>query len=105
MIIITELLTETASKGFYRKLGRLYDSCMQQRLQSATVKRLLENLGGYLPDNTVGPSSLSPLISKISAYGPNPLIGIYYDLSYGRKPKVMLIIDEPTISAPVLEVS
>lgn len=64
----------------------------------------MEDLGGYLAEGNVGPTSLSPLIAKISAMGPTPIIGSYYDLSYGRKPKIMLIIDEPTISAPVLEV-
>lgn len=64
----------------------------------------MEELGGYLGEGTIGPESLSQIISKIAQKGPTPLIGTYFDLSYGRNPQVMLIIDQPTNAAPVLEV-
>lgn len=73
-------------------------------MQSPTVKLLMEELGGFLAEGTVGPESLTQIISKIAQKGPNPLIGTYFDLSYGRNPQIMLIIDQPTNSAPVLEV-
>lgn len=73
-------------------------------MQSPSVKLLMEELGGYLAEGTIGPESLSQIISKIAGKGPTPLIGTYFDLSYGRNPKIMLIIDQPTTSAPVLEV-
>ena len=78
---------------------------MRSSVQSPTVKLLMEELGGYLPEGAIGPESLTQIISKIAQKGPNPLIGIYFDLSYGRSPKIMLIIDQPTNSAPVLEVN
>lgn len=102
--VILELLTENATEGPFRKLSRLYESCLRQTVQSPTVKLLMEELGGYLAEGTIGPESLMQIISKIAQKGPNPLIGTYFDLSYGRNPKIMLIIDQPTNSAPVLEV-
>lgn len=100
-----QLLTETATDGPFRKLSRLYESCLRQTVQLPSVKLLMEELGGYLAEGTIGPESLTQIISKIAQRGPNPLIGTYFDLSYGRNPKIMLIIDQPTNSAPVLEVS
>lgn len=73
-------------------------------MKSPSVKLLMEELG-YLGEGTIGPESLTQIISKIAQRGPNPLIGTYFDLSYGRSPQIMLIIDQPTNSAPVLEVS
>ncbi|GAB0087502.1 uncharacterized protein DMENIID0001_018150 [Sergentomyia squamirostris] len=93
----------TTSSGVFRKLSRLYESCLRQSLNSTSIRLLLEGLGGYLPSGSLGPSSIAPLMSKVAALGPTPLIGIYFDLSYGRKPQIMLIIDGPTTSAPVLE--
>ncbi|XP_055678290.1 endothelin-converting enzyme 2 isoform X2 [Lutzomyia longipalpis] len=97
------LLESNTSSGVFHKLGRLYESCLRQSLNATSIRLLLEGLGGYLPSGSLGPSSIGPLISKIAALGPTPLIGIYFDLSYGRKPQIMLIIDGPTTSAPVLE--
>lgn len=51
----------------------------------------------------LGPSTMSSLISKMNTMGPTPLITISYDLSYGKQPQIMLIIDGSTESAPVLE--
>lgn len=65
----------------------------------------MEQLGGYLPVGAVGPISISSLIKKIYNLGPTPLVDIYYDLSYGRRPQVILIISEPGISSPILEVN
>ncbi|XP_059610294.1 neprilysin-1 [Phlebotomus argentipes] len=97
------LLVTNTSSGVFRKLGRLYESCLRQTLNSSSIRLLLESLGGYLPSGSLGPSSIAPLMSKIAAFGPTPLIGVYFDLSYGRKPQIVLIIDGPTTSASVLE--
>lgn len=65
---------------------------------------VLDELGGYLPIGALGPSNIAPLITKINNMGPIPLVDIYYDLSYGRNPQIMLIIDGPSTSPYVLEV-
>lgn len=65
----------------------------------------IERLGGYLPINALGPSTVSPLLVKIMEMGaPLPLLDIYYDLSYGRKPQVLLIIDIPPDVHHILQV-
>lgn len=102
---IPELLTENATEGPFRKLSRLYESCLRQTVQAPTVKLLMEELGGYLGEGTIGPESLTQIISKIAQKGPNPLIGTYFEMSFGKNPHIMLVIDQPTSSAPVLEVS
>ncbi|XP_050338187.1 uncharacterized protein LOC126764541 isoform X5 [Bactrocera neohumeralis] len=97
------LLQHNTTKGPFRKLGRLFSSCMRQTTNSSTIKFVLEQLGGYLPTGTVGPTSISSLIKKMFKLGPTPLIDIYYDLSYGRRPQVLLIIGRPGTSPPILE--
>ncbi|XP_054082062.1 neprilysin-3 isoform X1 [Zeugodacus cucurbitae] len=97
------LLQHNTTKGPFRKLGRLFSSCLRQTTNSSTIKFVLEQLGGYLPIGTVGPTSISSLIKKIFKLGPTPLIDVYYDLSYGRRPQVLLIISGPGTSPPILE--
>lgn len=100
----TELLSLNTTSGVFRKLGRLYGSCLRQTLNDSSIRMRLDKLGGYLQIGSVGPQSISPLISKIKNIGPMPIIGIYYDLSYGRKPQTLLIIDGPTTSSHILAV-
>lgn len=88
----------------FRKLGRLYGSCLRQRTNSSTIRLFLDELGGYLPIGALGPSSISSLVSQINNLGPVPLVDLYYDLSYGKKPQIMLVIDGPSSSPYVLEV-
>uniref|UniRef100_W8BH66 Endothelin-converting enzyme 2 n=1 Tax=Ceratitis capitata TaxID=7213 RepID=W8BH66_CERCA len=102
-IQIQYLLQHNTTSGPFRKLGRLFSSCLRQTTNSSTIKYVLEQLGGYLPVGAVGPISISSLIKKIYNLGPTPLVDIYYDLSYGRRPQVILIISEPGISSPILE--
>lgn len=91
--------------GPFRKLGRLYESCLRQQLNSSTIRLTVEKLGGYLPINALGPSTVTPLLVKIMEMGaPLPLLDIYYDVSYGRKPQVLLIIDVPTDVHHILQV-
>lgn len=91
-----QLLSTNTTKGLYRKLGRLYESCLRQQLNSTTIRLTIEKLGGYLPINALGPLKVTPLLVKIMEFGaPIPLLDIYYDLSYGKKPQVLLIIDIP----------
>ncbi|XP_069969132.1 EEF1AKMT4-ECE2 readthrough transcript protein isoform X2 [Bactrocera oleae] len=97
------LLQHNTTKGPFRKLGRLFSSCLRQTTNSSTIKFVLEQLGGYLPTGTVGPTSISSLIKKMYKLGPTPLIDIYYDLSYGRRPQVLLIIGGPGASPLILE--
>uniref|UniRef100_A0A182M0N4 Peptidase M13 N-terminal domain-containing protein n=1 Tax=Anopheles culicifacies TaxID=139723 RepID=A0A182M0N4_9DIPT len=98
-----QLLSLNTTSGIFRKLGRLYGSCLRQELNDTSIRRRLEQLGGYLHIGSVGPQSISPLVAKIQAIGPLPLIGIYYDLSYGRKPQTLLIIDGPNTPPNILE--
>lgn len=72
-------------------------------MNSSSIRLTLDYLGGYLPVGALGPSTVSSLISKMNKMGPTPLITIYYDLSYNQPPTIILIIDGPTESAPVLE--
>ncbi|XP_054746895.1 endothelin-converting enzyme homolog isoform X2 [Anastrepha obliqua] len=102
-IQMQHLLQHNTTTGPFRKLGRLFSSCLRQTTNSSTIKLVLEQLGGYLPIGAVGPTSISSLISKIYTLGPTPLVDIYYDLSYGRRPQVLLIIGGPVLSAPILE--
>lgn len=102
-IQMQQLLQHNTTSGPFRKLGRLYGSCLRQTANSSTIQLVLEHLGGYLPIGALGPSTIAPLISKIYELGPTPLIDIYFDLSYGRKPHVLLIIGDPGTSAPILE--
>lgn len=56
--------------------------------------------------SALGPSTISLLVTQIHEMGaPLPLIDIYYDLSYGRKPQVLLIIDGPMDASQLLEVN
>ncbi|XP_041760851.1 neprilysin-3 [Anopheles merus] len=98
-----QLLSLNTTSGIFRKLGRLYGSCLRQELNDTSIRRRLDQLGGYLHIGSVGPQSISPLVAKIQAIGPLPLIGIYYDLSYGRKPQTLLIIDGPNTPPNILE--
>lgn len=100
-----ELLSLNTTTGPFRKLGRLYESCLRQQLNSSTIRLTIEKLGGYLPVNALGPSTVTPLLVNMMEMGsPLPLLDIYYDLSYGRKPQVLLIIDIPTDVHHILQV-
>lgn len=105
MIPIKELLTRNTTTGLYRKLGRLYSSCLRQTINASSIRTNLDYLGGYLPIGSLGPSSISPLMLKIFKIGPTPLISLYYDLSYGKQPHTMLVVDASTESSPVLQMT
>lgn len=98
-----ELLTANTTNGVFRNLGRLYGSCLRQQLNSSTIRHLVEDLGGYLPKTAMGPSSISQLLKRVSKLGPSPIIDMYFDLSYGKRAKVILIIDAPLASSNVLQ--
>ncbi|KAL5282560.1 hypothetical protein ACFFRR_005581 [Megaselia abdita] len=102
-IQMQQLLEHNTTIGPYRKLGRLYGSCLRQKINSTTINKLLDQLGGYLPIGALGPSNLSSLLGKIYEMGPIPLLDIYYDLSSNRRRQVLLIISGPSTSAPILE--
>ncbi|XP_017079843.1 neprilysin-2 [Drosophila eugracilis] len=89
--------------GSYSILHNLFESCLQQTTNSTIMHKIFDSLGGYLPVGSVGPSSIAPLIAKIYDLGPSPLVDLYYDLSYGRRPHILLIISGPSTSSTILE--
>lgn len=98
-----ELLQHNTSTGPFQKLGRLYESCLRQSINSTYVRSKMQEIGKYIPMTVTGPATIGGLILKISEFGPTPLVSIYYDLSFGRKPQPMLIIDSSLESSPVLQ--
>jgi hypothetical protein len=99
------LLSQNTTSGAFRKLGRLYESCLRQQLNASTIRLTIEKLGGWMPINALGPSTVMPLILKMKQLGaPLPLLDIYYDLSYGKRPQVLLIIDIPPDVHYILQV-
>lgn len=103
MFPIVELLQHNTSTGPFQKLGRLYESCLRQSINSSFVQSKMHEFGSYMPMTVTGPATIGGLILKLSEFGPTPLVSIYYDLSYGRKPQSMLIIDSSLESSPVLQ--
>lgn len=101
--LIIELLQHNTSTGPFQKLGRLYESCLRQSINSSYVKLKMQEIGTYMPMTVTGPSTIGGLILKLSEFGPTPLVSIYYDLSFGRRPQPMLIIDSSFESAPLLQ--
>lgn len=101
--IIVELLQHNTSTGPFQKLGRLYQSCLRQSINASFVDVKMQQFGSYMPMTVSGPAKIGGLILKLSEFGPMPLVSIYYDLSYGKKPLPMLIIDSSLESAPVLQ--
>ncbi|XP_064555252.1 uncharacterized protein LOC135440149 [Drosophila montana] len=97
------LLQSSTLSGNYKKLQRLYESCLKLTTNSSAIHRVVAYLGGYLTIGVLGPSSIAPLVAKIYDLGPSPLVDIYYDLSYGRRPHVLLIISGPSTSSVILE--
>ncbi|XP_017005217.2 membrane metallo-endopeptidase-like 1 [Drosophila takahashii] len=89
--------------GTFNILHNLFESCLQQTTNSTIMHKIFDSLGGYLPVGSVGPSSIAPLIAKIYDLGPSPLVDLYYDLSYGRRPHILLIISGPSTSSTILE--
>lgn len=63
----------------------------------------MHKIGSYMPMTVTGPATIGGLMLKISEFGPTPLVSVYYDLSYGRKPTPMLIVDSSLDSSPVLQ--
>lgn len=63
----------------------------------------MQEIGTYMPMTVTGPATVGGLILKLNEIGPTPLVSWYYDLSYGRKPQPMLIIDSSFESAPLLQ--
>lgn len=103
---ITELLSQNTTTGMFRKLGRFYESCLRQELNSSSIRLKIEELGGYIPISLAGPSSVTALLRKMMEMGaPLVLFDIYYDLSYGKKPQSLLIVDIPTDVHQILQVS
>jgi hypothetical protein len=63
-------------------------------------------LGGYIPQSHIGPNSVTSLIKKMNEMGaPLILFDMYYDLSYGKNPQILLMIDMPTDVQQILQVN
>lgn len=101
--LVLELLQHNTSTGPFQKLGRLYESCLRQSINSSYVKFKMLEIGSYMPATVTGPATVGGLILKLNEFGPPPLVSYYFDLSYGRKPQPMLIIDSSFESAPLLQ--
>lgn len=99
------LLSLNTTSGMYRKLGRLYGSCLRQNVNATSIRLMLDELGGYMPIGAIGPHTLSTIMSRISSYGYNALFDMHFDLTYGRKPHIILVIDVPYSSPNMLQVS
>lgn len=99
----TDLLTHNTTSGPFQKLGRLYESCLRQTINATIVHTQFHELGGYLAVHEVAPVSISPLLVQINKLGPMPLISLYFDLSYGKKPQSMLVVDSSLESSAVLQ--
>ncbi|KAM8703690.1 hypothetical protein ACLKA7_008335 [Drosophila subpalustris] len=97
------LLQNSSMDGPFQKLHSLFESCLKLNTNSSAIQRVFDGLGGYLTVGTIGPSSIAQLVAKIYDLGPSPLVDIYYDLSYGRRPHVLLIISGPSTSSIILE--
>lgn len=99
------LLSQNTTSGPYRKLGRLYGSCLRTNLSLTRIRLVLDQLGGYLSIGALGPISISPLLLRMNSYyGFNPLVSWYFDITHGRKPMKVLVIDSADAS-PIIEVS
>jgi hypothetical protein len=100
------LLSQNTTIGAFKKLGRLYESCLRQHLNSSTIRLVFEKLGGYIPQSHIGPNSVTSLIKKMNEMGaPLILFDMYYDLSYGKNPQILLMIDMPTDVQQILQVN
>lgn len=98
------LLSQNTTSGMYRKLGRLYGSCLRQNVNATSIRLMLDELGGYMPIGAIGPHTLSTIMSRISSYGYNALFDMHFDLTYGRKPHIILVIDVSYANPNVLQV-
>ncbi|EDV93887.1 GH18046 [Drosophila grimshawi] len=97
------LLQNSSINGNFKILQSLFESCLKLKTNSSALHRVFDTLGGYLTVGVIGPSSIASLVAKIYELGPSPLVDIYYDLSYGRRPHVLLIISGPSTSSIILE--
>ncbi|SPP83237.1 uncharacterized protein LOC117585670 isoform X1 [Drosophila guanche] len=97
------LFQNKSMDGSFKILHNLFESCLQQTTNSTVMHRVFDTLGGYQPVGSTGPSSIAPLIANIYELGPSPLVDLYYDLSYGRRPHILLIISGPSTSSTILE--
>uniref|UniRef100_A0A336KH95 CSON011042 protein n=1 Tax=Culicoides sonorensis TaxID=179676 RepID=A0A336KH95_CULSO len=97
------LLMQNTTSGMFRKLGRLYGSCLRQNFNATSIRLLLDELGGYMPIGAIGPHTLSTILSRINSYGYNGLFDVFFDLTYGRKPHIIMVIDVANANPSVLQ--
>lgn len=59
------------------------------------VYTILDELGGYLPPSTVGPSDLTPLLTRLYEVNGTPLLDIYLDYDQNDRLSSSIYIDVP----------
>lgn len=63
-ILNLELLQHNTSTGPFQKLGRLYESCLRQSINSSYVRLKMQEIGTYMPMTVTGPATIGITISK-----------------------------------------
>lgn len=66
LLSCSELLQHNTSTGPFQKLGRLYESCLRQSINSSFVRLKMQQIGSYMPSTVTGPSTIGGLILRLS---------------------------------------
>lgn len=103
--LMEHLITQNTTVGIYRKLGRLYGSCLRQNVSSRSVMNVLNDIGGLLMAGALQPATLTDLFARFNRFGMMPVIAFNFEISTGRKPRIELVLEMAYLNAHVLEVS
>lgn len=103
--IMETLITQNTTTGIYRKLGRLYGSCLRQNISARVVINVLNDIGGFVVAGSLLPSTLSDLLSRLNRFGFMPVVSYNYEISTGRRPKIEFVLEMAYLNAHVLEVN
>lgn len=98
------LITQNTTAGIYRKLGRLYGSCLRQNFSARAVRNVLNDIGGFLIAGSLLPATVSDLFIRFNKFGFTPVMSYNYEISTGRKPRIELVLEMAYLNARVLEV-
>lgn len=103
--LMETLITQNTTSGIYRKLGRLYGSCLRQNISARAVLNVLNDIGGLVMTGALLPASLTDLFLQFNRFGFMPVISYNYEISTGRRPRIELVLEMAYLNAHVLEVS
>lgn len=67
------------------------------------VFNTLHKLGGYLPPSSLGPTDLTPLLTRLFEVNGSPLVDVYMDYDEVKRNRMAIYIDLPQIK-PVLSI-